>query len=208
MVLTSGPPQTSQVALTLDDGYCGPCIVGYVEFAEQTGLHLTFNPNGTFGDLWTPSVVAAVRRMVANRQVQLGNHTWDHANLTILPPGAVEAELTRNEDWIEQTFGVTARPYWRPPFGFYNNEVTAIAADIGYTHNVMWNGTLGDATVETPEQILQLAEQWLRPGTIMLGHLNHPPVLSVLPQIEQIIAQRSLETVTLDELFGTSRQTG
>ena len=82
------------------------------------------------------------------------------------------------------------------------------AAEIGYTQVVMWNGTFGDSSPESPQTLLSLAEQWLQPGTIMLGHLNQPTILSLFSQIESIIAQRNLEPVTLDEMFGTSRAMG
>ena len=207
-VVSSGPQGTQQIALTLDDGYCPECIAGYVEFAQSSGVHVTFNPNGVYTQLWTPSIVAAVRQMVANEQVQIGNHTWDHANLLGLSNAAVASEITRNEDWIEQTFGITARPYFRPPYGAHNTRVDGVAADLGYTTILMWNGTLGDATLESPTELIGLAEEWLKPGTIMLGHLNHPTVLSLFQQIESIIGSRNLDPVTLDEMFATSRATG
>ncbi|MGH8994795.1 MAG: polysaccharide deacetylase family protein [Acidimicrobiales bacterium] len=204
----SGPAPTQTIAWTVDDGYCQQCIAGYVAFAQSSGIHLTLNPNGMFNELWTPSVVAQVREMVANKQVQFGNHTWSHKDLTKLPAAAIKRELSRNEAWIEDTFGVTARPYFRPPYGFYNTPVLEAAGALGYTSILMWNGTFGDATLETPEQIIGLAEKWLKPGTIMLGHLNHAPILELFDQIQSIIASRSLDPVTLDEMFGTSRLVG
>lgn len=207
-VVSSGPAGTQQVAWTVDDGYCQPCIAGYVAFAQSSGIHLTLNPNGVYGDLWTSSVVAQVREMVANEQLQIGNHTWDHKDLTKLSDAAIQSELDRNEAWIEETFGVTARPYFRPPYGRYDSQVLDVAGALGYTSILMWNGTFGDATLESPEQIIGLAEQWLKPGTIMLGHLNHPPILSLFAQIQSIIASRNLDPVTLDEMFGTSRLIG
>ena len=207
-VVSAGPHGTHQIALTLDDGYCAGCIAQYVAFARQSGIHMTLNPNGVFGELWTPSIVSDVRAMVANRQVQIGNHTWNHANLLPLSATAIATEIRRNEDWIGQTFGVTGRPYFRPPYGYYNQRVTQVAGELGYTTILMWNGTFGDATPETPTQIIALAEQWLQPGTIMLGHLNHPAILGLLDQIQGIIESRGLEPVTLDEMFGTSRVSG
>ncbi|HLH28500.1 MAG TPA: polysaccharide deacetylase family protein [Acidimicrobiales bacterium] len=207
-LVSSAPPGTRQIALTVDDGYCGPCIARYVEFARTSGVHLTFNPNGAFNQLWTTEIVEDVREMVADEQVQIGNHTWSHANLLPLSVSAIEKEITRNEAWIEQTFGVTARPYFRPPYGYYDRRVLQVAAGLGYTSILLWNGTLGDATAESPQQIIALAEKWLRPGTIMLGHMNHPAVFSCLGQIQEIIGSRGLEPLTLDEMFGTSRVLG
>ena len=36
----------------------------------------------------------------------------------------------------------------------------------------------------------------------------HPTVLDLFPRIQEIIAERDLQPVTLDEMFGTSRATG
>lgn len=207
-VISTGPGGTRQVALTIDDGFCAQCITGYVQFAKSSGIHITLNPNGVYNQYWTPSIVSSVREMVADKQVQIGNHTWDHANLLTLSVGQIADEITKNEDWIADTFGITARPYFRPPFGFYNDEVIDVAGNLGYTSILMWHGTFGDATVETPTQIINLAEQWLQPGNIVLGHMNHPAVLSLFSQIEGIITQRGLEPVTLDEMFGSSRGAG
>lgn len=42
----------------------------------------------------------------------------------------------------------------------------------------------------------------------MLGHANHPTVIHLFDEIEQIIKERGLRPVTLDAMFGTSRATG
>jgi peptidoglycan/xylan/chitin deacetylase (PgdA/CDA1 family) len=207
-VISSGPSADRQVALTIDDGYCGDCIAQYVEFARTSGIHITFNPNGIYNHLWTPGIVADVRQMVADKQVQIGNHTWSHANLLPLSNRAVTTEIARNEDWIGQTFGITARPWFRPPFGYYDRRIEDPAAEIGYTRILMWNGTFGDATPESPQELMRLAEQYLQPGKIVLGHINHPAILSLFGQIQSIIASRNLDPVTLDEMFGTSRAVG
>jgi peptidoglycan/xylan/chitin deacetylase (PgdA/CDA1 family) len=207
-LVTRGPKGTQQIALTVDDGDCADCIAKYVEFAQNSGIHITFNPNGVFAKLWTPPLVEMLRPMVAAKQVQFGNHTWDHADLRGLSAGAITDELQRNDEWIQTTFGTTSRPYFRPPYGYYNQRVENVAASLGYTQILMWNGSFGDSAVISPQQLISLAEQYLTPGTIMLGHLNHPTILSLFDQIQTIISDRKLEPVTLDEMFGTSRSTG
>lgn len=89
----------------------------YVAFAQSSGIRLTLNPNGVFGSLWAPSVVAQVRDMAADRQVQFGNHTWDHQDLTKLSSTEAARELTRNEQWIEDTFGSRPARTSVPPTG-------------------------------------------------------------------------------------------
>jgi hypothetical protein len=86
--------------------------------------------------------------------------------------------------------------------------VEEVAAGLGFTHILMWNGTLGDATVITPQELLGLAHRYLTNGRVVLGHMNHTTVLELFPQLQAMIAERGLQPVTLDEMFGTSRATG
>jgi peptidoglycan/xylan/chitin deacetylase (PgdA/CDA1 family) len=206
-VVYGGPAGTRKIALTIDDGYCKACVDGYVEIARRTGVALTFSPNGVFGPLWKPHA-ATLRPLIAAGQVQIGNHTWSHPDLRRLSSAAVSRQIERNEAWIEDIFGITARPYFRPPYGRHDRRIDEIAASLGFTTILMWNGTLGDATVETPQQLLGNALRWVQPGAIVLGHANHPTVLGVFDQLASLIAERSLVPATVDGLLGTSRAKG
>ncbi len=206
-VISHAPHETRQIAFTIDDGTCAECVAGYVSFAELTGIHITFAPNGLFADLWQPHA-GRLRALIQTGQVQIGNHTWAHSNLLNRSDAAIRTEIERNEAWIERTFGITARPWFRPPFGKHNAHVDGIAASLGFTNILLWNGSLGDAGGESSASLVEQAQKWLKPGAIVLGHANHPTVLSVFDQLQQLIGQRNLEPVTLDTMFGTSRAAG
>ncbi len=196
-----------QVAITIDDGYCAECAQAYAALAQATGIHITFNPNGCYGEIWNP-LAKILKPLIEAGQVQIGNHTFNHWWLTELTDSQVTAQLEQNEEWIEQTYGITARPWWRPPYGAYDERTNELAASIGYTNVLMWNGSFGDSTPLRPRTIMYLAREYLRPGVVMLGHANHPAVTHLFRQIGEIITARGLHPVTLDEMFGTSRRTG
>ena len=120
----------------------------------------------------------------------------------------MRAELERNEQWIEQTFGTTTRPWFRPPYGRHSEQTDAAAAVAGWTRVLMWNGSFGDARLLTPDALLQQAQRYLNPGVVMLGHANHPTITGLYGQILELIHSRNLTPTTLDEAFGTSRATG
>ena len=206
-VLTRGPAGTRQIAITVDDGYCNDCVAGYVDFAQRSGTHLSLSPNGLYAHAWEPHA-PTLRPLIEAGQVQIINHTFSHPNLTKLPTARVRGELERNEAWIGRTFATTTRPYYRPPFGTHNPEVDATAAGLGLDQVVQWNGSFGDATLVSPGFLLAQARRYLQPGVILLGHANHPTVLGLFDQITQLIAQRQLQPVTLDEMFGTHRAPG
>jgi peptidoglycan/xylan/chitin deacetylase (PgdA/CDA1 family) len=207
VTITHGPKSTNQIAITIDDGYCTECVAAYVEFARTSGIHITFSPNGVYSSLWSP-YATTLRPLIEAGQVQIGNHTFSHLDMTKLSASRMRSELERNEKWIEKTFGITTRPWYRPPFGRHNQRSDQLVADLGYTNILMWNGSFGDAALLTPQVLMAQATRYLRPGTIMLGHANHPTVTHLFGQIQDIISQRGLQPVTLDEMFGTSRATG
>jgi peptidoglycan/xylan/chitin deacetylase (PgdA/CDA1 family) len=130
------------------------------------------------------------------------------ADLTTLTRQEIVEEIEQNESWIETTFGVTARPWLRPPYGRHDARTDAIAASLGYTHIEMWDGSFADSTLITADQLMACAERYIEPTTIMIGHANHMTVVPLFGQILDLIARRGLVPVTLDEMFGTSRDTG
>ncbi len=202
--LSHGPTGTRQIALTVDDGDCADCVAGYVDFVARSGIHLTFSPNGIYNHEWAPHATT-LRPLIERGQVQIMNHTFTHRDLTRMAPEAVRAELERNDDWVSRTFGITTRPYYRPPFGFHNPTVDGLAASSGFDRVVMWNGSYGDSHLIPPQLLLGLAQRYLQPGVIMIGHANHPTVLGLFDQITALIVERALQPVTLDEMFGTHR---
>jgi peptidoglycan/xylan/chitin deacetylase (PgdA/CDA1 family) len=206
-VLAHGPAGTRNIALTVDDGFCRNCVAGYVTFAQTTGIHLTFSPNGTYAAAWLPHA-DALRPLIEAGQVQIMNHTFSHTDLRKLTDAEINAELERNDEWVTKHFGTSTRPYYRPPYGFHNGHVDGVVAQLGYARTVLWNGSYSDSEPITPQFLMSQAQKYLKPGAIMLGHANHPTVLGLFDQITEIIKQRNLNPVTLDEMFGTSRAAG
>lgn len=202
--LHSGPVADRRIVLTVDDGFCADCVAAYVAFVKSTGIHLTFCPNGIYAKEWAPHA-PVLRPLIEAGQIQLMNHTYDHKDLTVMTSAQVGEDLERNEAWIAKTFRTSTRPYFRPPFGRHNAAVAEAAAAVGYNVTTLWNGSYSDSTVITPDFLMSQARKYLRPGTILIGHANHPAVLGLFGQIVDLIKQRDLHPVTMDEMFGTGR---
>ncbi|MBG6226009.1 peptidoglycan/xylan/chitin deacetylase (PgdA/CDA1 family) [Arthrobacter sp. CAN_A2] len=198
-VITGLPTSEQVLAWTVDDGSDSEVVRLYIEFARTSGTRLTFFLNGSYPG-WSEHA-KLLRPLVASGQVQLGNHTWSHAALTSLSDAGVVAELQRNHDFIVSTFGVDPRPYYRPPYGYRDARTDAAAASIGYTSPTMWYGSLADSEHRPEQEILGLAGEWFLPAHVVIGHLNFLPVTRVFPQLEQLITDRGLTTVTLNDIF-------
>jgi peptidoglycan/xylan/chitin deacetylase (PgdA/CDA1 family) len=203
-VFSQAPNKTRAIALTIDDGTSAETVAAYVELAARTGIHLTFSPNGVYSGGWSPHATV-LRPLLEQGQVQIVNHTFHHLDLKKLSAGQIEAEIASNETWVNETFGTSSRPYLRPPYGFYDARVEQASANAGFNKVLMWNGTFGDSALLTPQILMQQAQRYLQPGTVMLGHANHPTVTHLYDQIIELIVSRDLTPVTLDEMFGSTR---
>jgi peptidoglycan/xylan/chitin deacetylase (PgdA/CDA1 family) len=201
-VITEGPRSAGRtVALTIDDGTCPSCVARIVSVLERTGGKATLFPNGMYARSWEPQA-ARIRALVQKGQVTLGNHTYSHGVSTQIGATAFAADLQRNEEWIQRTFRLTGRPWFRPPYGDHNASIDAAAGAKGYRRVIMWSGTVADSQPRSEGYILDAIDYWARPGAIILMHANYPATARALPRILTKLEKKGLEPVTLAEMLG------
>jgi peptidoglycan/xylan/chitin deacetylase (PgdA/CDA1 family) len=203
-VVDALPGTGNSLALTIDDGTSSEVVAAFAALAVETGIRLTFFPNGRYRS-WADNA-AVLRPLVESGQVAMGNHTWSHPDLTGLGDREVAEEIGRNRNFLRSTFGVTDSPFFRPPFGARDERTDRIAADEGHPTIAMWNGTLGDARVLGPDELLAAAREWFVAQSIVVGHANHRPVTTVYGELLDLIAERELRTVTLADVWATPGQ--
>jgi peptidoglycan/xylan/chitin deacetylase (PgdA/CDA1 family) len=128
------------VALTFDAG----ADRGYAEEILDTlaaeGVVATFGMTG----VWAEANPDLVQRIVAEGHAMM-NHTYDHESWTGASTGAAAltsaeraAQLQRTEQAVMQATGYDLKPYFRPPYGDYDDSVIADLLANDYTVNVMW----------------------------------------------------------------------
>ena len=198
-VLNKLPGNGDLLAWTVDDGANTDVVRLYTQFAKDTGVRLTYFVTGAYRS-WTDNA-GLLRPLVESGQIQLGNHTWTHPDLTQLSKGQIAEELTRTDALLRNTYGVDATPYLRPPYGHHNAAVAAVAADLGYRVTTLWSGDLRDSALVSEDHIVRMAYQSFIPQNIVIGHLNHPPITHVYGQLVDVIRSRRLRTVTLNDVF-------
>jgi peptidoglycan/xylan/chitin deacetylase (PgdA/CDA1 family) len=202
-VYSDGPTAGREIAITFDDGFCPPCGRRIMDYLLRSGEHATIFPNGQYASTWDP-LAAKIRELVVRGQLTVGNHTYHHVDAPAAGTAAFAADLEENERWIQRTFGLTARPFFRPPYGAYDSGTLAAAGALGYTHVIMWSGTLADSNLRTLPYILNAIRYWAKPGAIILCHANYPPTSEALSRIFAILHQKHLRPVTIAQLVGGS----
>lgn len=61
----------------------------------------------------------------------------------------------------------------------------------------LWSGDLGDSNPISEDSIVKAADKFFTPQTVVIGHLNHPPVTHVYGHVVDLIRDRKLQSVTL-----------
>ena len=187
------------IAWTIDDGVSSSAVAAYVKLAREHNLRLTFFVTSAYAS-WRKNA-KLLRPLVHSGQIQLANHTKTHVNLTAVSDDRIRQELLECEKFIKKVYGVDPKPYFRPPYGYYNQRVLRVAAEIGYTKPVMWFGVLADSATTSSYRILTHAKKWLVGGRIVIDHANNGNTVADFSRILQILRAKGLKTVTLNDVW-------
>jgi peptidoglycan/xylan/chitin deacetylase (PgdA/CDA1 family) len=184
------------VALTFDDGP-GPYTKEVVDVLRQAGARATFFIVAKEIDGW-PQLADEPRQEATVGAI--GDHTWDHIDLTTATADELQHEVVDSQQLIEQHSGADVRLF-RPPYGRHDLLVDREIQAQGMVE-VLWSVDSQDGETGTSgPDVLQNVEDGLRPGAIVLMHENRGTTLRVLPQILAAVRAKGLHTVTVPELL-------
>lgn len=162
------------VALTFDAGADRGFAARILDTLRDNGVKATFGMTGKWAEQ-NPDLIA---RMVAEGHL-LMNHTYDHGSFTGYSPGTRpltaderRRQIERTEAVIATIGGVGLKPYFRPPYGDYDEAMLSQLGQLGYTHNVMWTvDSLGWKGL-TAAEITKRCLDGTVPGAILLFHVG------------------------------------
>ena len=192
--------KVQRFAWTVDDGVSSRAVTEYLKFAEQDNLKFTFFVTSCY-DTWHQNK-AKIQAGLQSGRIQLGNHSHTHKNWTHLTDKLIRQDLMGCHNRMLDLFGYDMRPYFRPPYGLYNDQVLAVAAAEGYTKLIMWNGSLADSGSTNEAALRRNANTWIGPGRIVIDHANGTFTADHFSDVLNVVRARKLSTVTLREVFG------
>ena len=193
------------VALTFDAG----ADRGYAE--EILDTLQDEDAIATFGMTahWAEANPDLILRMVDEGHT-LMNHTETHRSWTGLSTSAAPLtsaeraeELRVTEAVIETIVGYDMRPYFRPPYGDYDDSVIADLQTNGYTVNVMWTVDSLGWNGLTAAEITARTLNGTVPGAIHLFHVGAASQdAAALPDIISGLRDLGYRFVTIQEMVG------
>jgi peptidoglycan/xylan/chitin deacetylase (PgdA/CDA1 family) len=121
------------VALTFDAGSDRGNAEQILDLLADEGIQASFGLTGQ----WAEANPDLVRRM-GEAGHTLINHTYDHPHMETLSTTERISELDATESIVSGLTGRSTKPYFRPPFGSYDEQVLDDAGSIGYRFAIMW----------------------------------------------------------------------
>ncbi len=175
-----------EVILTFDDG---PHLAYTPRVLDALKKH---DAKGVFFVLGS-KVKAAGGKAIVQRAFdeghRIGNHTYNHPDLSKLSEAKVRDEIKRTEDLIADY--LTNHKLFRPPFGAHNPTVDRVVREMGY-HMVLWSVDSDDWRSE------RKPDKWIDPSvdairkrghSVFLCHDIHPTTANNLPQFLERVAK-------------------
>lgn len=196
------------VGLTFDDGPHPLYTPRVLEILDRFQAKATFFVIGRHlkehGDL----VVAASKAGHI-----IGNHTDHHFwTMSFSSAKKIRQEILACQSEVEKWAGYKPR-FYRQPAGFRNPRIFQILKELNMTM-VGWQVRAFDTQQKSPQSIVRRILKKAQPGGVILLHdgsdsasnQDRTATLQALPEILGGLQERGMEFLTLDELFGISKE--
>jgi len=218
------------LALTFDAGSAANGADSIIQILKEKDLKLTFFITGTFIQKF-PGIV---ENLIANGH-ELANHSYSHPHLTMYANDQsdrnldhtdrsfVHKQLTMTDSLLYHKFGIHLKPYWRAPFGEYNNNILKWAAELGYKHigwssqcdTRDWVSDPDSYLYRTGEEIynhlIDLESKGRLKGSVVLMHIHTDRKKDVpyhiLPKLIDTLREKDYKIVPISILLTSSFST-
>jgi peptidoglycan/xylan/chitin deacetylase (PgdA/CDA1 family) len=200
-IVFHGPRDAKRIALTFDA--CSTRQPSHYDERVTKVLVDKKVPATIFlGGKWIEDNLDHARYLASLPQFELGNHTFLHPHLIRVDDARLRKELA----WTQAVlYAVTGRQatLFRAPYGEYDDRVVRFAAEAGMT-TIQYDLASGDPDVHiTKESLIKYVVNTVRPGSIVVMHINRRGwhTAEALPEIIDDLRQKGFIFTTVGELI-------
>lgn len=132
MAVAKGKCHKGRVALTFDDGPQPHTTKPLLRVLRRKHVRATFFVQGYRAKAYPGTI-----RRISKAGHRIGNHTWNHPDLTNLSKRQIHSQLARTNRAIRHA-GAPRPTLMRPPYGATDRQVAHVARNMNM-HEVLWN---------------------------------------------------------------------
>jgi peptidoglycan/xylan/chitin deacetylase (PgdA/CDA1 family) len=187
----------SCIALSFDDGPNSATTPAILDVLEQRHVAASFFLVGSH----ISGNEGIVRRMAASGY-EIGNHTWDHRDMTKLTPEQVRQELLQTQTAIAAT-GAPLPTLYRPPYGSVDPNIVKEAG----LQMALWNEDPRDWQATDPVLLAQTIVDNARSGGVVDLHDIHQVTVDALPTVLDQLQAKGFTFVTVSDLMRSRPRT-
>ena len=177
------------VALTFDDGP-GPRTSEILDQLKKYNAHATFFMLGKN----VKSYPDAVKQMLKDGN-ELGNHSYDHQQLTKIDAEAIAKEVNDTNENIKNICGSPATVL-RPPYGAINDTVKS---SVGMPM-ILWNVDTLDWKTRNAQKTIDTVLSQVKDGDIVLMHDLYEQSAIAAETLIPELTKRGYQLVTVSEM--------
>lgn len=183
------------VALTFDDGP-SPFDERLLQILKDNDAKATFFLIGN-----KVAANPAGARRIADAGMEIGSHTWEHPNMSTIPPEDVAAQFTKANDAINAATGRTPTLF-RPAGGLSTPDVRQTAARYGLAE-ILWDVIPFDwANDSNTAATRYMLMTYIKPGSVVLFHDTYSSTVDLVYQFIPVLKANGYRLVTVSELLG------
>lgn len=183
--------ETPKIALTFDDGPNPGSTPVLLDGLKERDVKVTFFVIGQNAEKY-PDIV---KREAGEGHI-VGNHTYNHVEITKISEEEARAEIMDTSNLVEQITGWPTE-YMRPPFGAWQKELE-LGMDV---MPVLWTVDPLDWTTENEDEIVNKVVTQAKENDIILLHDCYKSSVNAALRIIDILQKEGFEFVTVDELL-------
>ena len=183
------------IALTFDDGP-SPYTDRLLQILKDNDAAATFF---LIGNKVAANPAGAKR--IADAGMEIGSHTWEHPNMTTIPPEDIPSQLSKASDAIEAATG--QRPeLFRTAGGLINDAVLAEAKKQGLA-DINWDvipfDWANDANTGATRYMLMTQ---IKPNSVVLFHDTYSSTVDLVYQFIPVLKANGYHLVTVSHMLG------
>lgn len=190
MLLRTIDPNRPMVALTFDDGPSPKNTPRILDALNRNDAKATFFVLGTEAKS-NPEIL---RRMI-NEGHEIGNHSYDHKDLTKLSDEDIAYQIYHTQQIISDATGQTPALV-RPPYGFFNVNLLERAP----FPFILWSVDTLDWKNRDSRIISDYILETVADGDVILLHDLYDSTAAAMEQVIPELIRRGYQLVTVSEL--------